>query len=491
VIDPSSPSNQLVGAVLNGRFKLIRLLGEGGMGAVFEADSLRGEGKRAIKVLHPEYTDEPQVLARFFAEAEAAQTLQHPNIARVFEAARAEDGTPYIVMELLQGMPLAAFVSKQQPMPMSQAAPILHEVLLALGLAHSRHIIHRDLKPDNIFLVRDARGAFSAKVLDFGIAKVMDAAGGMGSKTRTGALLGTPGYMSPEQIKNSKAVDTRSDLWSIGSLFFELVTGAEAFPADNDFARLTATITNEPRPIEEVAPHLAAWGQFFRRALAKDLNARFQTAEEMDRSLMLLASGSPEVPAWSAAPTPRAGPPGGPPSEAPAGVARPAVGAYAQGNSGPSAAPLAPAAGQPIGGTKAGIGGTVAMAVVHEPPPPQPPPQGYPAPPPQGYPAPPAHPVAGQHPIAHQLPGIPGGHVPIAVAAHPLAPPAGAPGTAVNTHVSPQRPAGTPTYPGGGGPQVEVVRAPPYHQGVPLWVAGILGFVCLVLGFAAGVLVAG
>jgi serine/threonine-protein kinase len=357
-------------------------------------------------------------------------------------------------------------------------------VLLALGLAHSRHIIHRDLKPDNIFLVRDARGGFTAKVLDFGIAKVMDVAGGMGNKTRTGALLGTPGYMSPEQIKNSKGVDSRSDLWSVGSMFYELVTGAEAFPADNDFARLTVTITTDARPIEQVAPHLAAWGQFFRRALAKDPAARFQTADEMDRSLMLLASGSPQVPEWSAAPTPRAAA-AGPTSEAPAGLARPAVGAYAP--------PLAPATGAPITAAKTGISGTVAMAVVPEPPPPAPPqaypaaPQGYPAAP-QGYPAAPQHNPAG-HPIA--LPGIPGGHIPIAIASPPLAPPAGAPGTAVNTHVSPQRPAGTPTYSGAGGPPVEVVKAPPYHPGVPLWVAGVIGVVCLGLGFAAGVLVAG
>ena len=486
MVDPSSPSHQLVGAVLNGRFKLVRLLGEGGMGAVYEADSLRGEGRRAVKLLHPEYINEPQILARFFAEAEASQTLQHPNIARVFEAARAEDGTPYIVMELLQGMPLASFVSKHEPMAMHHAAPIIHEVLLALGLAHARNIIHRDLKPDNIFLVRDPRGGFNAKVLDFGIAKVMDLAGGMGNKTRTGALLGTPGFMSPEQIKNSKGVDSRSDLWSVGAMFYELVAGAEAFPADNDFARLTATITTDARPIEQVAPHLAAWGQFFRRALAKDPAARFQTAEEMDRSLMLLASGSPQVPEWSSAPTPRAAAAAGPTSEAPTGVARPPVGAFAP--SGSPAAPLAPAAGSPMPSAKTGVGGTVAMAVVPEPPPPAAP-QGYPAAP-QGYPAAPQHSPSG-HPVAHQLPGIPGGHIPIAIASPPLAPVAGAPGTAVNTHVSPQRPAGTPTYAGEGGPPVEVVKAPPYHNGVPLWVAGVIGVVCLGIGFAVGVLVAG
>jgi serine/threonine-protein kinase len=286
-----SPSAQLVGAVLNARWKLVRLLGEGGMGAVYEADGLRGEGKRAIKMLHPEFVKEEQIRQRFFAEAQACAALVHPNIARVEASATAEDGTPYLVMELLQGIPLATYLDQGQPIPAQQAAPIIHGVLSALALAHQQRIVHRDLKPDNLFLVRDPRGAYVVKVLDFGIAKVMDAAGGMGAKTRTGVLLGTPGYMSPEQIRNSKGVDPRSDLWSIGIILYEMLTAKQPFPADNEFARLTAVLTEEVTPIERAAPQLANWSGFFKRALSKELPTRFQSADEMAHALATVARG--------------------------------------------------------------------------------------------------------------------------------------------------------------------------------------------------------
>lgn len=279
----------MVGAVLNGKWKLSKLLGEGGMGAVFAADGLNGEGRRAIKILHPEFVNEPQILQRFFAEAYAAQQLQHPNVAKVYEHAQAEDGSPYLVMELLEGIPLSEYVQPGQAIPVAQAAPIVYGVLQALVAAHGQNIVHRDLKPDNIYLVPDAAGRYTVKVLDFGIAKVMDAAGGMGSKTRTGMMLGTPGYMSPEQIKNAKSVDPRSDLWSVGVMFYEMVTGDEAFQAPTDFAKLTAVLTQDPRPISEVAPHLVGWQDFFSRAMARDPNGRFRTADDMARVLLATA----------------------------------------------------------------------------------------------------------------------------------------------------------------------------------------------------------
>jgi serine/threonine-protein kinase len=321
-----SSAAQLVGAVLNARWRLVKLLGEGGMGAVYEADGVRGEGKRAIKLLHPEFVKEPMVTQRFFAEATTAQQLQHPNVARVYESATAEDGTPYLVMELLEGIPVVRYVEEGRPLPPEQAAPIVHGVLQALAVAHTARIVHRDLKPDNLFLVRDARGGWVVKVLDFGIAKVMDAAGGMGQKTKTGVLLGTPGYMSPEQIKNAKGVDPRSDLWSAGVLFYELLTARQPFNADNEFARLTAVLTQPVRPIASVLPHLAPWGPFFDKALAKDLDQRFQTADEMANALLSVARGAgmPQPGAAPAAPmslaTPQPGPAslaGPPPSALP------------------------------------------------------------------------------------------------------------------------------------------------------------------------------
>jgi serine/threonine protein kinase len=266
------------------------------MGAVFAADGLVGQGARAIKMLHAEFVNEPQILERFFKEGFAAQQLDHVNIAKVFEHAQAEDGTPYLVMELLQGIPLANYVQPGKAISVQQAAPIIYGVLQALVAAHAKDIVHRDLKPDNIFLVPDPSGRYTVKVLDFGIAKVMDAAGGMGSKTRTGVLLGTPGYMSPEQIKNAKGVDPRSDLWSVGIIFYEMVTGHEAFDAPNDFARLTAVLTQDPKPITSVAPHLAMWGDFFLKATARDLNQRFASADEMARALRFPPTSSAASP---------------------------------------------------------------------------------------------------------------------------------------------------------------------------------------------------
>ncbi len=284
-----SSALDLVGAVLNGRWRLVRMIGEGGMGAVFEADGPPGTGKRAIKLLHQEFVKEEIILARFFAESQATKNFVHPNVAQVLETATAEDGTPYLVMELLQGIPVSSYTDQGQALPTPQAVHIVHGTLQALAAAHARGLVHRDVKPDNLFLVHDANGSFHVKVLDFGIAKVMDVAGGMGQKTRTGVLLGTPGYMSPEQIKDSKGVDARADLWSVGIIFYELLAGTSPFPADNEFARLTSVLTEEIVPVEQVSPHLASWAPFFHRALAKEPAYRFQSADEMAAALLAAA----------------------------------------------------------------------------------------------------------------------------------------------------------------------------------------------------------
>ncbi|WP_434045753.1 MULTISPECIES: serine/threonine-protein kinase [Sorangium] len=455
MVDPSSPSHQLVGAVLNGRFRIVRLLGEGGMGAVYEADGLRGDGKRAIKVLHPEFTQDEQVLHRFFAEAEATKGFVHQNIASVFEAARAEDGTPYLVMELLQGVPLSAYISAGNPIPPPQAVPIIHEVLQALMAAHGHKVIHRDLKPENLFLVRDPRGGFRVKVLDFGIAKVMDAAGGMGLKTRAGTLLGTPGYMSPEQIKNAQGVDARTDLWSVGVIFYEMLTATQPFPAENEFARLTAVLAKEVRPIEQAAPHLAAWSLFFQRALSKDVNGRFQTAEEMAQTLGAIAhrTGVAMPGAWSephASPPPHHLPSLPPPHQPPP-------------HQPPQPHTPQPHTPQPVQGA------TASMHVAPRPPT-VPPPRGT-TPPTQATPS-----------IAP-------------TATFPVSPPPVAPVAAGSTYISAQRPTGVPTL-AGGHYDVRVVEVPlpseaAASEGAAWWLVGVIGLVCLAVGFAIGVLVSG
>jgi serine/threonine-protein kinase len=280
---PGKPS-ELVGAILSRKYTLKRVIGSGGMGVVFEATAADG-GAVAVKVLGVEWLTDADVTGRFLEEGRTCQRLVHPNIVRVFDVAQAEDGTPYIVMELLEGVPLSAYTRSGIRVPVAQAATILQGILAGLGAAHAQGIVHRDLKPENVVLAREGNGTFTAKVLDFGIAKVMDAAGGMGSKTRTGVLLGTPAYMSPEQIRNAKDVDARADLWSAGVMLYEMLTGRVAFPAPTEYARLNAVLSSSPPLLESVDPQLSRLSAFVQLAMQKDRAARYQTALEMARAL--------------------------------------------------------------------------------------------------------------------------------------------------------------------------------------------------------------
>ena len=285
----------LVGAILSQKYPLKRLIGTGGMGSVYESDSPDDHRPLAIKILGIDYVTDTDIKNRFVEEGHTCQRLIHPNIVRVFDVGTAEDGTPYIVMELLDGVPLSAYTRSGGRVPLAQAGIILQGILAGLGAAHAQGIVHRDLKPENVFLAREPGGAFSAKILDFGIAKVMDAAGGMGNKTRTGVLLGTPAYMSPEQIKNAKDVDARADLWSAGVMLYEMLTGRVAFPAPTEYARLAAVLNTSPPPLETVEPGLSRLSAFVQLAMQKDRSQRFQTGLEMARALSaaLGAEGNP------------------------------------------------------------------------------------------------------------------------------------------------------------------------------------------------------
>jgi serine/threonine protein kinase len=285
----SSPRS-LVGAVLSRKWRLVQRLGAGGMGEVYAAEPLEGGTRVAVKILRPEYLGEAAVLSRFLEEASTCMRLVHPNIVRMMECASAEDGSPYLVMELLEGVPLGAYTANGGRVPVAQAVPILQGILAGLASAHARGIVHRDLKPDNVFLTRAPEGTFAVKVLDFGIAKVMDAAGGMGSRTRTGMLLGTPAYMSPEQIQSARDVDQRADLWSAGVMFYEMLTGREVFPAPTDYARLAAVLGTEPEPLALLDASLAPLAPFVARALKKNREERFPSALEMAHALGAAAS---------------------------------------------------------------------------------------------------------------------------------------------------------------------------------------------------------
>lgn len=289
--ESTSEASKMIGAVINRRYKLTKLLGEGGMGAVFAGQSLQDGNTYAIKVLHPEFVTEEQIASRFYAEAQTVQRMQHENIVRVFDVGTAEDGTPFMVMELLEGRSLTDALQQAGTLQLDFATQIFTGALEALGYAHAQGIVHRDLKPDNLFVLPGMSPRL--KLVDFGIAKVMDHAGGMGSRTRTGMLLGTPAYMSPEQLRNSKGVDARTDLWSMAVILYEALTGRDAYPGETPMESMTQVLMGPPRAIAEVAPNLANLSPFFARAFARNIDERFQSTREMAEALIAINAGRP------------------------------------------------------------------------------------------------------------------------------------------------------------------------------------------------------
>jgi eukaryotic-like serine/threonine-protein kinase len=225
-------SSSMVG-VQFGNYRALDLLGEGGMGAVYLAEHPAIGRRVAVKVLHKNYTRDDSLLGRFLNEARAANAIRHPNIIEILDSGQLPDGTPFLVMELLEGESLSARIRKQGGLPLPAALDFAYQTASALGAAHKKGIVHRDLKPDNLFVVPDPHDADREriKVLDFGIAKLQQSPGDS-VKTRTGTLMGTPIYMSPEQCLGTKAVDHRSDIYSLGVILYEMLVGAPPFVSE-------------------------------------------------------------------------------------------------------------------------------------------------------------------------------------------------------------------------------------------------------------------
>ncbi|MBN2192192.1 MAG: serine/threonine protein kinase [Polyangiaceae bacterium] len=280
----------LAGAVLQQRWRLLQAVGAGGLGVVYESAPLSGEGRFAIKLLRREFCGTETVVDRFLGEVEASSRVDHPGVVRVVEHGRAEDGTPYLVMPLLEGESLSTAMNRGR-MPVQRATAIGIGLLDALGAAHASGVVHRDLKPDNVFLVKDTSGTEQVRILDFGLAKVVDVAGGPTRRTRTGVLLGTPGYMSPEQVRNAKEAGPQADLWSVAIILFEMLTGVRAYVAANEFERMTKMLVEGPPSIANVAPQYAHWETFFARALACEVGQRFADAVGMRAALEHVARG--------------------------------------------------------------------------------------------------------------------------------------------------------------------------------------------------------
>ena len=284
------------GAVVGGKYRLVRKVGQGGMGAVYEAVHLRFNERRALKVMSPEVANSPEFVKRFEREAVLTRRLQHPNAVRVDDIDQAEDGRPYIVMEFVEGRSLKQLIRQAGPLPVERVSAIVKQVAAALEAAHQLGMVHRDIKPDNIVLI-STPGGDQAKVLDFGIAKLKESKLGETNLTATGVVMGTPQYMSPEQAlgKRGDELDGRSDLYSLGVVMYQMLTGALPFNADTTLGLLHAHAFEPPRPVAEVRPDLhlpAAIGELVMRCLAKRCEDRPASAQALIDELERIEAGA-------------------------------------------------------------------------------------------------------------------------------------------------------------------------------------------------------
>jgi serine/threonine-protein kinase len=248
------------GAIIAGRYRLERPLGEGGMGVVFRATHVVTRKLVALKFLKRRHGDDASSVPRFLREARASCAVRHPSVVEVYDVLELEDGSPVMVMELLSGETLARRLKRKKTLPLPDLARIMVDVCSAVGCAHSLGIVHRDLKPENIFLA-DSPGGTTVKVLDFGIAKLTASDGDAahtGATTGTGALLGTPFYMSPEQLFGERNVNHRADIWALGVVLYEALCGERPTQAENVGQVYKIVMTGAITPLGDRAPHLPA-----------------------------------------------------------------------------------------------------------------------------------------------------------------------------------------------------------------------------------------
>jgi serine/threonine protein kinase len=282
---PSAPVPGLMGRVLGDRYVVKALIGEGGMGEVYEAEHLAIGRLVAVKVLHSKHAQDREAAARLRHEARVAGTLGHPNICAVYDMGRLDDGSPYLVMERLHGETLAQRLKRERTLSVEDLTDMILQVLSALVAAHQQGIIHRDLKPDNIFLSRRDGMLPVPKLLDFGISKAGDVEDTT-SQTGDSMQAGTPYYMAPEQARGDRTFDLRVDLWAVGVILYECLVGQRPFEAKNYNALLVAILSATPPPVDELKAGMPnGLARIVDKALAKVPSARFQTAAELQQAV--------------------------------------------------------------------------------------------------------------------------------------------------------------------------------------------------------------
>ncbi|WP_437896122.1 serine/threonine-protein kinase [Sorangium sp. So ce124] len=285
-MSPTSSGRSLLGHVIGDKYAVTAIIGEGGMGAVYEAEHLQIGRLVAVKVMHPRETQKREAISRLEHEARVAGRIGHPNICEVYDMGWLPDGSPYLVMERLHGETLAQRIARCGVVPPNELVDIMLQVLSALVTAHDRGVVHRDLKPENIFLSERAGMLPVAKLLDFGISQAPGVDGVVMDLTRTGMVMGTPYYMAPEQARGDAELDRRLDLWAAGVILYEALTGQRPFVARNYNALLVQILTLWHRPMTELDPTIPpGLSRLVDRALAKARDERFQSAREFLEAL--------------------------------------------------------------------------------------------------------------------------------------------------------------------------------------------------------------
>jgi eukaryotic-like serine/threonine-protein kinase len=273
------------GEILSGKYRIEQIIGIGGMGAVLEATKLADDTRVAIKIMLPHLVKQAEFAARFVREVHAAAALSSEHVARVLEVGWFENGQPYLVMELLEGADLDKMILERGPLPIGEAVGYLIEACDAVAEAHARGIIHRDLKPSNLFVAQRSGAPPILKVLDFGISKPMKVdpeATDIRAITGTDTTLGSPQYMSPEQFRSSRRVDTRTDIWSLGMILHRMLTGKVAFEATSIAELLTMLVGEAPTPLRARRPDAPpALEAVILRCLEKDVARRFQNVGQI------------------------------------------------------------------------------------------------------------------------------------------------------------------------------------------------------------------
>ena len=283
---PAYHRPRVIGSIIQDKYRIDRLLGEGGMGSVYLAHDLEADRAVALKVLTNDSDESATIVERFRRESRAAQSIDSPHIARIFDAGTDTRG-PFLVMEHLEGEDLGCLLERIHHLPPKLAMRIIGQACAGLAKAHEVGVVHRDIKPANLFLARGEGGVVTVKILDFGVAKVLplwarrDVAPEV--LTRTGAVLGSPLYMAPEQARGAKAVDHRVDVWSIGVVLYQALAAHAPNQEIESIGELIVTIcTQPPRPVEEAAPWVSpGLAAIVAQALRLDPNERFQTAGAM------------------------------------------------------------------------------------------------------------------------------------------------------------------------------------------------------------------